>query len=191
MRAGTGACPYLKFRIRKFKEISSTNSFLLSLPPAKTKEGLVITAEHQTQGRGKPGRKWISPRGKNLLFSVLIKPPIAAAKAPLLTQTACRSVAAVLDKYGIESQFKRPNDILTAGKKICGILIETGTSGTNLDYAVIGVGLNVNAVPDSLEVPAVSMKELCGREIPRKPLLKEILAQLQVDLGPFYASSRT
>ena len=180
----------MNFRVKHFKELPSTNSYLLSLPPKKAKEGLVIAADYQTNGRGKPGRQWVSPAGKNLLFSVLIKPQVSPSRAPILTQVACRSVAAVLKKHEIDSKFKRPNDILAAGKKICGILIETGTSGARLDYAVIGVGLNVNASPSELDGEAASMKEIRGRSFDRKTLLREILAQLGRDLEPFYASDR-
>ncbi len=180
----------LRFRVKHFKELPSTNSYLLKLPLKKTKEGFVVTADYQSGGRGKPGRQWISPAGKNLLFSLLIKPPIAPSKAPILTQTACRCVAEVLKQHGIESRFKRPNDILVDGKKICGILVETGTSGTQLDYVVVGVGLNVNASPEDLKGQAVSMKEIAGRIFDRKVLLKEILFQFEKDLEPFYASAR-
>ena len=180
----------MTFRIRHFKTLPSTSSYLLESPPQKIKEGLVISTAHQTKGRGKPGREWISPAGKNLLFSVLIKPPIAPSKAPLITQTACRSVAAVLKKHGIESHFKRPNDILVKGKKICGILVETGTRGSKLEYVIIGVGLNVNASPPELEGSAVSMKEAGGRIFALKPLLKEVLTRLGKDLEAFYAPDR-
>ena len=185
-RAATEGRPYIQFRIKRFKELSSTSSYLLKLPLKKTKEGLVIVADYQTQGRGKPGRQWISSKGKNLLFSILIKPPVSPAKAPIFTQIACRVVAAVLKDHGIDSHFKRPNDILVDGKKICGILVETGTSGVKLDYVIIGVGLNVNASPTELNGQAVSMKEIGGRTFARKALLNEILNQLRRDLEPFY-----
>jgi|SRR3989338_2187347 len=180
----------IRFRVQYFKELASTNSYLLKLPLKKTAEGLAVVADYQAEGRGKPGRQWLSQAGKNLLFSLLIKPPIAPSKAPLLTQTACRCVAEVLKQHGIESRFKRPNDVLVAGKKICGILVETGTSGANLDYVIVGIGLNVNASPGDLRGQAVSMKEISGRTFSRKTLLKEILNQFERDLEPFYASAR-
>lgn len=176
----------LRFCVQHFKELFSTNSYLLKLPLRKTREGLVVTADYQTAGRGKPGRQWLSQAGKNLLFSLLIKPPLAPSKAPLLTQTACRCVAEVLQQHGIESRFKWPNDILVNGKKICGILVETGTSGAQLDYVIVGVGLNVNASPEDLQGQAVSMKEISGRTFNRKILLKEILSQFEKELEPFY-----
>ena len=179
-----------RFHVKHFKELSSTNTYLLELSPQKIQEGLVIVADYQTRGRGKPGREWLSPAGKNLLFSVLIKPPVSPAKAPLLTQIACRSVAEVLRNHGIVSQFKRPNDILVENKKICGILVETGTSGAKLDYAIIGVGLNVNASPAELGGKVTSMKEIGGKRYTLKPLLKEILTQLGKDLEFFYAPDR-
>lgn len=179
----------MDFRVKYFKELPSTNSYLLDLPPQKVKEGLVIVANYQTQGRGKPGREWLSPRGENLLFSILLKPPVPPSKAPLLTQIACRSVAAVLEMHGINSTFKRPNDILVQGKKICGILVETGTSGRKLEYAILGIGLNINAIPPGFYGQSTSMKAIKGIIFGKKTILKKILDQLKKDLESFYAAS--
>ena len=177
----------MKFRIDHFPEVSSTNTLLLEKAAAGEKEGLVITADYQTEGHGKLGRKWVAPAGKNLLFSVLIRPPMAANEAPMLTQIACRSVAAVLNEdFKIETQFKRPNDIMAGAKKICGVLIESATTKDRLDYAVIGIGLNVNARAKDLVPEAASMLELLGRTTDLKPLLKRILIQLKKDLDQFY-----
>ena len=148
--------------------------------------------DHQTSGRGKLERKWISPPGKNLLFSLLIRPQMEASQAPMLTQISCRSVASVLkNNYGIESTFKHPNDILVTGKKICGILVEssTRTKGTvpsgdcpPIDWAVIGIGLNVNAHPEELANESISLAKIIGKNQERDPLLHSILDQLAKDL---------
>jgi len=174
----------MQFNIQHFEEIPSTNTLALELASKQAEEGLVIVADYQTEGRGKPGRKWVSPRGKNLLFSLLLRPAVPPSRAPILTQITCRSVAKVLtEQYGISSTFKRPNDILVGGKKICGILVEARSSASGtLDCVVIGIGLNVNARPQELVPEATSLKELTGKEISRENLLHEILNQLQEDL---------
>ena len=111
-------------------------------------------------------------------------------------------MAAVLKTYGIDSQFKRPNDILVNGKKICGILVEASTpltlslsptgrgegEGKSIQYAVIGIGLNVNADPSELLETAISMKEILRHEIPVSPLQNDVLAQFSRDLEGLYAA---
>ena len=181
----------LRYSIRRFKELASTSTSLQAFAKRGAKEGLVITSDYQTHGRGKPGRKWISPAGTNLLFSILLRPPLRPSQAPLLTQIACRSVAAVLDKkYGIESRFKRPNDILVRQRKICGILVEASTrAGGKLDYVIIGIGLNVNADPEQLVADSTSMRAVKGKKFSRDTILKEILSELRRDLHKIYASA--
>ena len=179
----------MKFRFLRFEEIPSTNTLASEHARRGDSEGLVIVADHQTAGRGKPGRKWISPAGKNLLFSILLRPPVRPSRAPLLTQIACRSVAKVLKvKYQMVTTFKRPNDILVDGKKICGVLVEasSGSNGT-LDSAIIGIGLNVNATSEELIPEATSLREVKGKEYNREIILKSILAQLKRDMKDFYA----
>ena len=180
----------MKFQIQHLKEASSTNTLVRQFADEGAKEGLVLVADYQTQGRGKPGRQWISPPGKNLLFSLLLRPPVPPSKAPLLTQIACRSVAKVLkNSLGIDSTFKRPNDILVQGKKICGVLVETA-SGSNgkLQSVVVGIGLNVNADSTALSPEAISIKEIKGQIVDRQKLLDEILFQLKNDIQVLYAN---
>ena len=143
----------LKFTIEKIEEVASTNTLTLDRARQGGSEGLVIVAAHQTAGRGKPGRQWLSPAAKNLLCSILLRPPLSPAQAPMLTQIACRAVAKVLkEKYAIASEFKRPNDVLVGSRKICGTLTEAISSPSKLEAVVIGIGLNVNA--EGSELPA-------------------------------------
>lgn len=179
------------FRIQRLKQTSSTNTLAREAALKGAKEGLVIVADYQTNGRGKPGRKWISPAGKNLLFSVLVRPSVPASKIPLITQITCRSVAKSLkNSCGVISKFKRPNDIMVHGKKICGVLVEasSGSSG-KVDHVVIGIGLNVNASED--EVPAEGTSILCitDKKQNRSKLLASILRHLSKDLEQFDAYS--
>ncbi|MFZ5801562.1 MAG: biotin--[acetyl-CoA-carboxylase] ligase [Candidatus Omnitrophota bacterium] len=156
----------MEFRIQHFEHIDSTNSYLLGLARRGEPEGLVITAEYQSNGRGRLDRKWTSPRGENLLFSFLLRPPFPASKAPLLTQQTCQAVVYTLDRlFGIRSTVKKPNDVMVGGKKICGILVESEStsSARTIDFAVVGIGLNVNSEPVNLCKNATSVLAETGR----------------------------
>ena len=174
----------LPFQIHRFNEVSSTNTLAKKFAAEGAAEGTIIVAEHQSEGRGKPGRTWESPPGKNLLFSLILRPTLSAAEAPLLTQIACRSIAAVLrNQYGLKPVFKRPNDVLVDGKKICGILTETSSSGRKLEAVVVGIGLNVNASGPGLFPGSTSIREETGTETDRTTLLDHLLVQIEIDFG--------
>ncbi|OGW72425.1 MAG: biotin--[acetyl-CoA-carboxylase] ligase [Omnitrophica bacterium GWA2_52_12] len=178
----------MKFRIEHLHETDSTNTLARSYAAQGAAEGLVIFADFQTEGRGKQGHVWVSPKGKDLLFSLLVRPPVSASKAPMITQMACRAVAAALKNYGIETEFKMPNDVLCQGKKICGTLVEAESSAGKLEMAVIGIGLNVNT--DSAEIfpEGISMKMVTGQVHDREKILGEVLEALEQGLAPFYGT---
>ena len=143
------------------------------------KEGLVIWADSQNAGKGRRGRSWDSPAGTNLYFSILLRPKIQPEKAPMLTLVMAYAVAkAVKSCTGLDAQIKWPNDLVLSGKKICGILTEMYLTGTDIDYIVIGTGINVNVTEFSEELcmKATSLYLETGREIYRKVLLEEILS---------------
>lgn len=180
----------IQFTIRHIAEVSSTNTVALEAAKQGSPEGLVIVADHQTSGRGKPGRQWLSPFGKNLLCSVLLRPPLSPAQAPMLTQIACRAVAKVLkEKYDIGSEFKKPNDVMVDAKKICGILVESFSSRSKLEAAVIGVGLNVNAEASELPPKGTSMKIIKHAEYSIEEVLENLLSELGHKCGEFYKNS--
>ena len=173
-----------QFQIHRFKQIDSTSSAAFRYARKGAPSGSVFVADYQTEGRGKLGRQWVSPQGKNLLFSILLRPEIKASRAPWLTQIICRSVAQVLrKKYGLVPTFKRPNDVMIRGKKICGVLIEAkGQSSGKLESLVIGVGLNVNSSSEELIEGATSLLEQTKKRQPRSGLLKDLLTQINNDL---------
>ena len=175
----------IRFRIHRFKQIDSTNRAALRYAKRGAPPGSVFVAEYQTQGRGKWGRHWVSPRGKNLLFSLLLKPKLKASQAPLVTQLACRSVAKIISRrFKLHPTFKRPNDILVQGNKICGVLVEAeGRVSGHLDNLVIGIGVNVNAAKEELVPGATSLREETGQKHSKASLLRDILAQLKKDLN--------
>ncbi len=178
-----------QFHIENLGEVTSTNALLLERAREGAPEGLVLTAQSQTEGRGKPGRQWLSPKGKNLLCSILLRPPLSPAQAPMLTQVACRAVAKVLkEKYDIASEFKRPNDVMAAGRKICGILAEALSSPSKLEAVVIGIGLNVNAESSEIPPEATSMMVLKRRIYQIREVLDVILEELGQKVNELYKS---
>lgn len=177
----------IHFQIRHIPEVTSTNTVVLEEARQGAAEGLVVRADYQTEGRGKPGNSWISPRGKNLLFSALLRPPLRPDKIPLLTQIACRAVAKTLkEKYGIKSEFKRPNDVMVGTKKICGTLVEAVSTPSEVEAAVIGIGLNVNTDPAELPVEGISMKMLTGKTYSIEEILEYILEEIDDKMHEFY-----
>jgi len=144
-------------------------------------EGAVALTEEQTEGRGRLGRSWLSPRGVSLLFSVLLEPPVDSARLPELTVVAGQACAeAIVVVTGLAPEIKLPNDILIGGRKAAGILAEAREG-----RVVLGIGINVNVQPDDLpreiEPPATSLLIETGAEVDRAALLVEILDRLERD----------
>ena len=121
-----------------------------------------MLADQQTRGRGAHGRKWLSPPGSDLYFSVVTRPKVAAASSPLVTLATGLgvrdAVAALLP--GRPVLVKWPNDIWVERRKCAGVLVESRTVGMRLDSMIIGVGLNVNRMqwPPELEGAATSLR---------------------------------
>lgn len=150
-------------------------------------DGSAVMALNQTLGRGRAGHSWISPPGKNLALSVILRPRVAPRKAPLLGFAAAVAVAETLEKRGIlRAALKWPNDVLVKGKKIAGILSEASISGDEIEFVVIGIGLNVNSVendfPHDLRSSVSSLLASTGRHSD----LKEVALELLDTLGHLY-----
>ena len=156
-----------------FEETTSTNDVVERLARFQPHEGLVVFAESQTKGRGRHARPWISPYGKGLWFSVLLRP-----KFPLSRVTVAASVA-VARVAGAEARIKWPNDVTLHGKKLAGILTET-----RQDAAILGIGLNVNC-PVS-DFPADLRQQVIGLTGVDRPGLA---TQLLTELDAVYAQA--
>ena len=142
-------------------------------------EGTVVIAEEQTAARGRFTRDWISPPGQNLLFSVLLRP--TAAQLPYLNMAATLAVcSAVAGSAGLSPAIKWPNDVRVDGRKISGILIETAMMPTEVTYAVVGIGVNVNfdpsRFPETASIATSIFKET-GRMIDRTLVLRLVLTR--------------
>jgi BirA family biotin operon repressor/biotin-[acetyl-CoA-carboxylase] ligase len=164
-------------------KVSSTNDWVRRITSARMLEGVVAVAETQTGGRGRLGRKWFSPKG-GVWFSVLLKPRTKAAETAKLVFVASLAVAEALrESYGLNAETKWPNDVLVNGKKICGILAEMKTHGEEVDYAIVGVGLNANfkvqeVLPKEVAVSATSVEEELRKQVDYTDLLFAVLERL-------------
>jgi BirA family biotin operon repressor/biotin-[acetyl-CoA-carboxylase] ligase len=130
--------------IRWFSEIDSTNRYLIDAARAGAPEGLVVAADHQHAGRGRLGRRWDAPPGRNLLVSILLRPDVPAASLQLCTAAvAMAAVSACAVGTGLEPSLKWPNDLIVGARKLAGVLAEFDGSGTGPPALVVGIGLNV------------------------------------------------
>jgi BirA family biotin operon repressor/biotin-[acetyl-CoA-carboxylase] ligase len=167
---------------REFDEIGSTNAEMaLCLSHTEMEEGIVFFADFQSDGRGYQGNRWLSQRGKNLLFSILLRPDLLPPEhAFYISRIVSLSLIEMLDKQGIKAMIKWPNDILAGSGKICGILIENSIRGRSITHSIIGIGLNVNQYSFSPEIPSpTSMILEKGCHYDRKLLLSEFRTSLE------------
>ncbi len=157
--------------------------------------GAVAVTDHQEFGRGRLGRTWSDEPGKQLMFSVLLRPSLAPGQAHLLSLAAALAAAQTLELLpGLSGRVKVkwPNDVLVDGGKVCGILVEGSMDADRLHWAVAGVGVNVNGSSAALAEAItkrgdegaetrprpVSLRECLGAPVPRAPLLAALLARL-------------
>jgi BirA family biotin operon repressor/biotin-[acetyl-CoA-carboxylase] ligase len=175
---------YLGRSILFSREVGSTNDWAKELAQYGAQEGTVVIAETQTKGHGRPGRDWVSPSG-GLWLSLILRPKLQPSEAVKLTFVAGLATAKVLhEMFDLRVEAKWPNDLLVKGRKICGILTEMNTTGENVNFVVVGVGVNTNfdvqkALPENLRGLATSLeRELC-RKIHSEKLLKSLLEEME------------
>jgi BirA family biotin operon repressor/biotin-[acetyl-CoA-carboxylase] ligase len=154
-----------------------------------------VLAEAQTGGRGRLGRRWHSPPGVNLTFSILLRPDRPPFEIPPLTLLAGAAVAEALVGFGVTPRLKWPNDVQLMGRdgaplKIAGILTEMASEGDRVAHVVIGIGLNVNdtALPVELADRATSLAVALGRPLDRAAVLAAVLAELERAYDDFRAA---
>ena len=156
----------------KLDRVSSTNAYLAGLlKQEKVEEELIVTADYQEIGKGQGPNAWHSEPGRNLLMSVLLFPVFLSASMQFyLSRAVSLALCDLLRSRGIPPRIKWPNDIMTSGGKIAGILIENGVIGRSLSHSIVGIGLNLNQTSfPAFEVPATSLVLETGRtEIPQE-----------------------
>jgi len=162
---------------------TSTNDSVLERTSPSTPEGLVVFAEHQTVGRGQRSNFWESAAGKGLWFSFLLRPKIDIGASPQLAEWAARAVADTISKeFALPATVKLPNDVIVAGKKIAGILVEMRAQRNAPYIAIIGIGVNVNHqpqdFPEELRPRAISLAMALDRAVDRHQFAIALLRNL-------------
>lgn len=177
--------------LKVLDEVNSTNIAAKELASAGAPHGTAVAADMQTMGRGRLGRTFVSPAGTGLYLSVILRPEIELEATAMMTTAASVAVAEAVEKLtGSAAQIKWVNDVYLNGKKICGILTEAslGLEMKSLDYAVIGIGVNVRSVrgkfDSELIKTASSIEDETGLIIDRNALCAAILDRLE-----FYTDS--
>jgi len=163
-----------------FESIDSTNACAKTLAETGTPEGTVVVADFQTSGRGRLGRTWISEPGANLLFSLILRPTLKKESAGILTFFSAVFIARALERItGHSFECKWPNDIMLNGKKCCGILLENSFQHEKFDFAVIGIGINLNqtSFAEDLNERATSLFKEFGHTFDRVSALQELLRE--------------
>lgn len=163
--------------------IDSTNLQLKAQAEAGAPEGAVLVADQQLAGKGRLGRQWASPAGVNLYCSILLRPQIPVQQAPQLTFLSAVAVVDVLETVGkVKAEVKWPNDILVGGAKIAGLLNEMSAETEQINYVVLGIGINLNMTvdqfPSELNYPATSVLLETGQVVERRVFLRALLERL-------------
>lgn len=167
-------------RIVCLDEAESTNSYAKELAAGGASDGTVVTAGKQTAGRGRLGRKWVSGgAGESVCMSVVLRPQMAASESMLITLAAGVAVCRALRKLIPDAGIKWPNDIVSDGKKVCGILAEMTAEENRVSFIVVGIGINANQkrFPDDIAGTAVSVLMRTGTECDRNALIGAVLTE--------------
>jgi len=172
--------------IRVFEETTSSNDVVARLARDGLKEGVVVFAESQSKGRGRLGRRWLSPARKGLWFSILLRPDLRPQETTRLTIASATALRrAIAGQTGLAAEIKWPNDILVGGKKTAGILTELYAELDRVQYAILGIGIDVNLnpsdFPPELRSLATSLRIELGKAVSRPELAVRVLHELDCD----------
>lgn len=183
--------------------VDSTNHYTLAQASSGAMPGLAVLAEHQTAGRGRRGRHWVSPFGRNLYLSLLWEFDLDAAQLPGLSLAIAVAIVRTLTKLNIvDVALKWPNDVLWRDRKLCGVLLEMHGEASGPWLVVIGIGMNVNMgtiSPEAIGQPWIDLQTILGRYLERNYLAGLLLDELlraanqfqQAGLAPFLAEWRS
>lgn len=173
-------------KIYSYKETASTNDTAYNLAGHGEKEGSVVIAESQTAGRGRMGRKWVSPKSKGAYFSIILRPDILPKEVSSITLFSALSVAKTIrEMTNLAAFIKWPNDVLINNQKICGILTEMNAETDKINFVIIGIGININTKKEFLPKGATSIMEEYGAEMSRVDVVRGIFKNLDKYYGLF------
>jgi BirA family transcriptional regulator, biotin operon repressor / biotin---[acetyl-CoA-carboxylase] ligase len=170
-------------------EIDSTNSLLLDKKNKFNSNGTVLLAEKQNKGRGRKDRAWYSAKGQNLTFSILLtNKKFDSNELNFINFVSCISVAVAIESlFQIKTELKWPNDVLSEGKKLAGILLESSSQGDKIDRVVIGIGINVNQTQFqgqyNIEPTSIKIEAASDIQVNREMFLAEVLNIFESELS--------
>ncbi|GGE39000.1 bifunctional ligase/repressor BirA [Pullulanibacillus camelliae] len=167
-----------------YEEVPSTQKLAHHLAEDGAAEGTLVVADEQTDGRGRLGRAWHSPKGTGIWMSCILRPTLSLERIPQLTLIAAVSIVRAIKKIsGVQCGIKWPNDILFNGKKLVGILTELQAEIESVRAVIIGMGINVNvdadAIPEALKPIATSLKMISGVRQSREQLIAAIMSEFE------------
>ena len=176
-------CELIGSNIIFLPEIDSTNDLIKKYLINNISEGLVVVAETQTGGRGRRGRSWHSPPETGIYLSTLLKPDLELSKISIITLLAGVAAILTINEFSNQNAYlKWPNDILIDSKKVCGLLCEIIKKNRELDGVIIGIGINVNQIPEQfpehLKNIATSIRIVNGFPIDRLAVIQSFLTNL-------------
>ncbi|HZQ94261.1 MAG TPA: biotin--[acetyl-CoA-carboxylase] ligase, partial [Candidatus Sulfotelmatobacter sp.] len=167
-------------QIRHYYKIGSTNTAAMAAAAQGAAQGSVFLAEEQTAGRGRGSNSWLSERSTGIYCSVILRPALPPSDVLILSLAAGLAVQAAIQQVDsrVVPDLKWPNDLLIAGKKVCGILTEMNSEATQVRYIVVGIGINVNQASFPEELQATSLRMVTGSEWSRVELAAALLKSL-------------
>lgn len=173
-------------KVLVYDVVTSTNDLAHFLAQDGEPQGTVLFANGQTLGRGRLGNSWVSPPGKGIYCSFILRPELDVARMPLVTLTVALAIVKALRDVHVEKvSIKWPNDVYVGQGKVAGILTEMHLEGEKVGYAIVGLGVNVNMSRDELPPGAASVAIALKREVDLADLSHIIiknLDRLYVDL---------
>lgn len=182
-------------KIIRFDTIDSTNKYAKSIASEDAADGTVIIAAHQSKGRGRLGREWVSADNNGLYLSIIVKPDLPVEKLQIITlMTSVAVVEAIEFVTGLKAGIKWPNDILFGDKKVCGILVEMVSEDAGVNSVIIGIGVNVElkspGFPEELKNRATSILAYVneiGIEL-QIGIKEQLLEAVLIKMGNYYST---
>jgi BirA family biotin operon repressor/biotin-[acetyl-CoA-carboxylase] ligase len=177
------AAQRLGTELHYFAEIGSTNAYARRIAEQGARDGELVIADSQTEGRGRLGRRWVSPPNVNLYLSLVLRPKLPPARAPQITLMAAVALAETLKSFlPVPPSIKWPNDIIVNGKKLAGILTEVNCGTDSVEFVILGIGVNVNypvdLMPEEIRQRATSVLVECQNKVNREDLLQRLIQHL-------------
>ena len=169
---------------RFFPVVGSTNDIAVDWAEKGAPEWALVIADAQTAGRGRENRRWVTEPGCALAMSLILRPsPVEVEFAPRFTALAALGLIEALAEWGLHAELKWPNDVLLAGKKVAGVLVEADWQADQVRSVVIGMGVNVSSgsvpPPETLHYPATAVEIVLGSSVDRWALLASTILAMQ------------